>query len=137
MWNIIFVWCEHYLKTTILQLIRYTRASSNYSDFLKRHIFIWETGYWTRAMKRFALFDLPSYNILYVLFNSREFHNMSNSIIRREIQNVKYYLCLMWTLPHFIVFGLTRLGLEPTICRIEGKHANPCGSCVQLYTCII
>jgi hypothetical protein len=64
----------------ISQMIRYARASSNYSDFLKRHlhlrnrlldqgykkirlirslkIFIWETGYWTRAMKRFALFDL-------------------------------------------------------------------------------
>ena len=41
----------------ISQLIRYARASSNYSDFLKRH-FIWETGYWTRAIKRFALFDL-------------------------------------------------------------------------------
>ena len=39
------------------QLIRYARASSNYSDFLKV-IFILETGYWTRAIKRFALFDL-------------------------------------------------------------------------------
>ena len=27
------------------------------------------------------------YNILYVLFNSREFHKMSNPIIRWEIQN--------------------------------------------------
>jgi hypothetical protein len=41
----------------ISQWIRYARASSNYSDFLKRH-FIWETGYWTRSIKRFALFDL-------------------------------------------------------------------------------
>ena len=41
----------------ISQLIRYGRASCNYSDFLKV-IFIWETGYWTRASKRFALIDL-------------------------------------------------------------------------------
>jgi hypothetical protein len=25
---------------------------------------------------------------------------------------------------NFIVFGLTRLGLEPTICCTRGKHAN-------------
>jgi hypothetical protein len=36
----------------------FTRASSNYSDFSWNVIFIWETGYWTRAKKRFALFDL-------------------------------------------------------------------------------
>jgi hypothetical protein len=44
----------------ISQLIRYARASSNYSDFLKpwNVIFIWETGYWTRAITRLALFDL-------------------------------------------------------------------------------
>ena len=41
----------------ILQLIRYARASITYSDF-RNVIFIWETGYWTRAMQRFALFDL-------------------------------------------------------------------------------
>ena len=41
----------------ISQLIRYTRASINYSDFLKHHLHL-RTGYWTRAMKRFALFDL-------------------------------------------------------------------------------
>ena len=40
----------------ISQLIRYARGSSNYSDFLKRHLHL--TGYWTRAIKRFALFDL-------------------------------------------------------------------------------
>jgi hypothetical protein len=27
------------------------------------------------------------YNILYVVFNTREFHKMSNPIIRQEIQN--------------------------------------------------
>ena len=44
----------------ISQLIRYAMASSNYSDFLKpwNVIFIWETSYWTRAITRFALFDL-------------------------------------------------------------------------------
>jgi hypothetical protein len=47
----------------ISQLIRYARASSNYSDFLKRHLHLRnrlldQTGYWTRAIKRFALFDL-------------------------------------------------------------------------------
>ena len=36
----------------ISQLIRYARASSNYSDFLKRHLHL------TRAIKTFALFDL-------------------------------------------------------------------------------
>ena len=41
----------------ISQLIRYARASSNYSDFLKRHLHL-RNSYWTRAMKRFALFDL-------------------------------------------------------------------------------
>ena len=41
----------------ISQLIRYTRASINYSNFLKHHLHL-RTGYWTRAMKRFALFDL-------------------------------------------------------------------------------
>ena len=41
----------------ISQLIRYARASSNYSDFLKRHLHL-KTDYWTRAIKRFALFDL-------------------------------------------------------------------------------
>ena len=39
----------------ISQLIRYARASSNISWNV---IFIWETDYWTRAIKRFALFDL-------------------------------------------------------------------------------
>ena len=41
----------------ISQLIRYARASSNYSDFLKRHLHL-RNGYWTRAIKRFALLDL-------------------------------------------------------------------------------
>ena len=41
----------------ISQLIRYARASGNYSDF-GNVIFIWETGYWTRPITRFALFDL-------------------------------------------------------------------------------
>ena len=41
----------------ISQLIRYARASSNYSDFLKCHLHL-RKGYWTRAIKRFALFDL-------------------------------------------------------------------------------
>jgi ABC-type proline/glycine betaine transport system permease subunit len=45
------------LHVYISQLIRYARASSNYSDFLKRHLYM-RTGYWTRAIKRFALFDL-------------------------------------------------------------------------------
>ena len=41
----------------ISQWIRYARASSNYSDFLKRHLHL-RNIYWTRAIKRFALFDL-------------------------------------------------------------------------------
>jgi hypothetical protein len=41
----------------ISQLIRYARASSNYSDFLKRHLYP-RNRLWTRAIKRFALFDL-------------------------------------------------------------------------------
>ena len=44
----------------ISQLIRYARASSNYSDFLKRHLHLrnrlLDKGY--EKMKRFALFDL-------------------------------------------------------------------------------
>jgi hypothetical protein len=43
----------------ISQLIRYARASSNYSDFLKRHLHLrnrlLDQGY---KIKRFALFDL-------------------------------------------------------------------------------
>ena len=42
----------------ISQLIHYATASSNYSDFLKRHLHLKKTSYWTRAKKRFALFDL-------------------------------------------------------------------------------
>jgi hypothetical protein len=41
----------------ISQLIRYARASSIIL-ISWNVIFIWETGYWTRAIKRFALFDL-------------------------------------------------------------------------------
>ena len=40
----------------ISQLIRYARASSNYSDFLKRHLY--RRNRLTRAIKIFALFDL-------------------------------------------------------------------------------
>ena len=39
----------------ISQLIRYARASSNYSDFLKRHLHLRNR---LQAIKRFALFDL-------------------------------------------------------------------------------
>ena len=42
----------------ISQLIRYAWVSSNYSDFLKRHLYLRNRAYWTRAIKRFALFDL-------------------------------------------------------------------------------
>ena len=41
----------------ISQLIRYARASSNYSDFLKRHLHL-RNRLLDQAMKRFALFDL-------------------------------------------------------------------------------
>ena len=41
----------------ISQLIHYARVSSNYL-ISWNVIFIWETGYWTKAIKRFALFDL-------------------------------------------------------------------------------
>ena len=41
----------------ISQLIRYARASSNYSDFLKRHLYLRNSGDWSRAMKKIALFD--------------------------------------------------------------------------------
>jgi hypothetical protein len=37
----------------ISQLIRYAIILISWNV-----IFIWETGYWTRAIKRFALFDL-------------------------------------------------------------------------------
>ena len=42
----------------ISQLIRYARASSNYSDFLKRHLHLRNRLLWIRAIQRFALFDL-------------------------------------------------------------------------------
>ena len=41
----------------ISQLIRYARASSNYSDFPKRHLYL-RNRLLDRAMKKFALFDL-------------------------------------------------------------------------------
>ena len=41
----------------ISQLIRYARGSSNYSDFLKRHLHL-RNRLLDRAIKRFALFDL-------------------------------------------------------------------------------
>ena len=41
----------------ISRLIRYARASSNYSDILKRHLHL-RNRLLTRAIKRFALFDL-------------------------------------------------------------------------------
>ena len=41
----------------ISQSIRYARASSNYSDFLKRHLHL-RNRLLDRAIKRFALFDL-------------------------------------------------------------------------------
>ena len=41
----------------ISQLIRYARASSNYSDFMKRHLHL-RNRLLDQAMKRFALFDL-------------------------------------------------------------------------------
>jgi hypothetical protein len=41
----------------ILQLIRYARTSSNYSDFLKRHLHL-RNRLLDQGYKRFALFDL-------------------------------------------------------------------------------
>ena len=41
----------------ISQLIRYARASSNYSEFMKRHLHL-RNRLLDQAMKRFALFDL-------------------------------------------------------------------------------
>ena len=42
---------------TVTQLIRYARPVAIIL-ISWNVIFIWETGYWTRAIKRFALFDL-------------------------------------------------------------------------------
>ena len=41
----------------ISQLIRYSRVSSNYSEFLKRHLHL-RNRLLNQAMQRFALFDL-------------------------------------------------------------------------------
>ena len=39
----------------ISQLIRYAKASSNYFDFLKRHLHLRDRLYWTRAIKKIRL----------------------------------------------------------------------------------
>ena len=58
-------------------------------------------------LTRWIVVIQSGYNVLYVIFNTREFHKMSNPIKRREIQNsfffnplilfkeMKYYLCLI------------------------------------------
>ena len=40
------------------KLFLFIYFASNIQGIVGIFIFIWETGYWTRAMKRFALFDL-------------------------------------------------------------------------------
>jgi hypothetical protein len=46
-------------------------------------IFIWETGYWTRAMKRFALFDLLKslYSDTKILSKYRCKHHMQEKLV--------------------------------------------------------
>jgi hypothetical protein len=70
----------------ISQLIRYARASSNYSD----------TGYWTRAMKRFAktllrhtltkyIFDFVVDLLIFIHFHFMEIHRSPLSLQRQNI----------------------------------------------------
>ena len=81
--------------------------SEVYSTFVTYYLSI---SYSLVNLNRWIVVIQSGYNILYVVFNTREFHKMSNPIIRPKFKirffnplklfkAMKYYLCLIWTLP--------------------------------------
>jgi hypothetical protein len=86
-------------------------------------IFIWETGYWTRAMKRFALFDLfkslysdTKIFSKYILSLRRRKYTMDFHIVKmykdKEVNtNVKMFFLSMCDVRVFLTFTSLNLVL--------------------------
>jgi hypothetical protein len=100
----------------ISQLIRYARASSNYSDFLKRHLHL-RNRLLDQGYKRFALFDLlkslySDTKILskYIPSLQRQWYSMHFHIVKmykdKEVnKNVKNMLLSMRDVKLFLTFA--------------------------------